>query len=197
VSDDQSKDRLYDSDYVPDQLRVPFAFIPHGAPLPLEWMAAHPGWVKFPATFVPRAQASLPTKTAAPGAPAPRIGGARRPEAAVPASAASSRSMAPPPLPRGAPALASGLAPGRRDLLRPPNDRRTIDPIQAYRLANTSDAIAAFRRMDALFPRARVSRVDEAGQDGGPAMAPAPAHPASHKTTVTGIGGTITPLGEG
>jgi hypothetical protein len=39
----------------PNTLRVPFVFVPHGAPMPLEWMAEHPGWVRFPATFVPRA----------------------------------------------------------------------------------------------------------------------------------------------
>ncbi|WP_284943942.1 AHH domain-containing protein [Acidisoma cladoniae] len=195
MSDEHSKDRVYDSDYVADELRVPFVFIPRGAPRPLEWMAAHPGWVKFPATFVPRrVQSTTPAPTAAPQATAPGTDGATRPEAAVHASTASSRSMAPPPLPRGSPTLASGLAPGRRELLRPPNDRRTIDPVQAYRLANASDAIAAFRRMDALFPRAPGGRVDEAGQGGGPAIAHAPT--ASHKTTVTGIGGTTAPVGE-
>jgi hypothetical protein len=35
-------------------LRVPFIFVPHGAPKPVEWMAAHPGWVSFSATFHPR-----------------------------------------------------------------------------------------------------------------------------------------------
>ncbi len=40
----------------PRFLRVPFIFVPHGAPPPLEWMAEHPGWVKFPATFIPHAQ---------------------------------------------------------------------------------------------------------------------------------------------
>ena len=38
----------------PGDLRVPFIFVPHGAPDPVEWKAAHPGWVRFPATFVPR-----------------------------------------------------------------------------------------------------------------------------------------------
>ena len=38
----------------PDDFAVPFVFVPHGGPEPLEWMAAHPGWVKIPATFVPR-----------------------------------------------------------------------------------------------------------------------------------------------
>lgn len=35
-------------------LRAPFIFVPHGAPKPVEWMAAHPGWVSFSATFRPR-----------------------------------------------------------------------------------------------------------------------------------------------
>jgi hypothetical protein len=35
-------------------LRTRFIFVPHGDPEPLEWMAAHPGWVKFPAVMVPR-----------------------------------------------------------------------------------------------------------------------------------------------
>ena len=37
-----------------DDLNVPFLFVRHGDPLPAEWMARHPGWVKFPATMVPR-----------------------------------------------------------------------------------------------------------------------------------------------
>ncbi len=41
----------------PDTLEVPFVFVKHGDPEPTEWMAAHPGWVKFPATMVPRAPA--------------------------------------------------------------------------------------------------------------------------------------------
>jgi hypothetical protein len=38
----------------PNTLVVPFIFVPHGHPLPIEWMHEHPGWVRFPATFVPR-----------------------------------------------------------------------------------------------------------------------------------------------
>lgn len=38
-----------------DELQVPFIFVPHGDPAPIAWMAAHPGWVKFPARFVPHA----------------------------------------------------------------------------------------------------------------------------------------------
>ena len=42
----------------PGDLQTPFLFVPHGDPLPLDWMARHPGWVKFPATMVPRRPAA-------------------------------------------------------------------------------------------------------------------------------------------
>ncbi|MCW3474313.1 AHH domain-containing protein [Limobrevibacterium gyesilva] len=48
----------------PDSLDTPFLFVPHGAPEPIEWMARHPGWVKFPAVMVPRG--SRPDSPAAP-----------------------------------------------------------------------------------------------------------------------------------
>ena len=44
----------------PRLLRVPFVFVPDGAPPPLEWMAAHPGFVTFAARFVPRPERSSP-----------------------------------------------------------------------------------------------------------------------------------------
>ncbi len=44
-------------------LRVPFVFVKRGDPLPTEWMARHPGWVKFPATLVPRDPAPVDTIT--------------------------------------------------------------------------------------------------------------------------------------
>ena len=34
-------------------LVTPFIFVKHGDPDPVEWKRAHPGWVSFPATFVP------------------------------------------------------------------------------------------------------------------------------------------------
>jgi len=37
-----------------NDIETPFVFVRHGDPLPLDWMARHPGWVKFPATLVPR-----------------------------------------------------------------------------------------------------------------------------------------------
>jgi hypothetical protein len=53
-----------------DVVRVPFCFVPHGAPAPTEWMARHPGWFKIPATFVPRSsQPSEPEPAAPKGIP--------------------------------------------------------------------------------------------------------------------------------
>ena len=62
-----------------DELEVAFLFVPRGDPEPTEWMAAHPGWVKFPATMVPRAPdpapapASLPVASATPDEPQPAL----------------------------------------------------------------------------------------------------------------------------
>src|SRR5208337_4197172 len=41
--------------HVFDELKLPFIFVPHGAPEPTEWLASHHDWIKLPATFVPRA----------------------------------------------------------------------------------------------------------------------------------------------
>jgi hypothetical protein len=59
AGDETLSDRLFtgrvsDTQVGFDDLRIPFIFVPRGAPMPREWMAAHPGWVKIPATFVPR-----------------------------------------------------------------------------------------------------------------------------------------------
>src|SRR5208282_1710028 len=40
--------------HVFDGLKLPFIFVPHGAPEPTEWLASHPDYIKLPATFVPR-----------------------------------------------------------------------------------------------------------------------------------------------
>ncbi len=36
---------------LPDMLVASYVFVPTGEPPPTEWMAAHPGWVKFPAEW--------------------------------------------------------------------------------------------------------------------------------------------------
>jgi hypothetical protein len=40
--------------HVFDELKVPFIFVPHGAPEPTAWLANHRDFIKLPATFVPR-----------------------------------------------------------------------------------------------------------------------------------------------
>ena len=37
-----------------DELSAPFIFVPRGDPAPTDWMAEHPGWVKYPAVMIPR-----------------------------------------------------------------------------------------------------------------------------------------------
>ncbi len=39
-------------------LTAPFIFVPTGAPEPTAWMAAHPDWIKIPATLIPCGSAS-------------------------------------------------------------------------------------------------------------------------------------------
>ncbi len=39
-----------------NDLVTPFIFVPHGAPDPVAWKKANPGWVSFPATFIPHKQ---------------------------------------------------------------------------------------------------------------------------------------------
>ena len=58
-----------DDELGPDELRVPFVFVPDGAPDPVEWMAEHPGWVRFPATLVPH-EPSAPEPDPSPSPPA-------------------------------------------------------------------------------------------------------------------------------
>lgn len=40
----------------PDLIRIPFIFVPHGDPWPVEWLAEHPDAIRIPARFVPRRQ---------------------------------------------------------------------------------------------------------------------------------------------
>ncbi len=53
----------------PDTLRVPFIFVRHGDPEPLEWMAQHPDWVKIPTVMIPRRSRHHPAN----GGPYPRF----------------------------------------------------------------------------------------------------------------------------
>ncbi len=39
-----------------DEIKLPFNFVPHGAPEPKEWLVRHPDNIKLPATFEPHAR---------------------------------------------------------------------------------------------------------------------------------------------
>jgi hypothetical protein len=41
-------------------IRIPFIFVPHGHPLPTEWLRDHPGAFRVPAVFVPRSDDGQP-----------------------------------------------------------------------------------------------------------------------------------------
>jgi hypothetical protein len=55
--------------HVFDELKMPFIFVPHGAPEPAEWLANHRDWIKLPATFVPRGRGSDQANPSADGPP--------------------------------------------------------------------------------------------------------------------------------
>jgi hypothetical protein len=39
-----------------DEIKLPFIFVPHGAPEPTEWLRNHTGWTKLPATLEPNSR---------------------------------------------------------------------------------------------------------------------------------------------
>jgi hypothetical protein len=43
----------WDGVHYPDDLTIPFCFIPDGAPEPTEWLARYPDHIRMPATFIP------------------------------------------------------------------------------------------------------------------------------------------------
>jgi hypothetical protein len=102
-----------------DEIKLPFIFVPHGAPEPTEWLQRHPDYIKLPATFVPRARSD--GRGAADGLRAPS-------------------DPAAPWLPAGD-ALSNGMsaeASGASDGVSLPDD-----PIAAFRQANDALATAA------------------------------------------------------
>lgn len=71
--------------HYPDDLTIPFYFIPHGAPEPTEWLARHPNNFRIPATFIPR-----PAKRADPPKPVARSANPPVPAALLGGTAAAS-----------------------------------------------------------------------------------------------------------
>jgi len=55
--------------HVFDELKLPFIFVPHGAPEPIEWLSRHPDYIKLPATFVPRGRGGDQANRSADGPP--------------------------------------------------------------------------------------------------------------------------------
>ena len=108
-------------------IAVPFVFVRHGDPLPVEWMARHPGWVRFPATLVPR---PVPRQVV-PGA-AWDVAGAGEPSGFGPTSR---------PVSVGAPVVRRRRVPVRR---LPTGRRDAEDPVAAYlRISKAMDGAAS------------------------------------------------------
>ena len=130
------------------EFKVPFLFVKHGDPLPLEWMAAHPGWVKFPATLVPR-----PAPGARPGRAYPQVSGAD--QGTVESGTARPVSMGAPMVQR----------PGLRNRRRPPRFPGRFggeegqplreDPVAAYlRVSKSLTAMGLMEPVDAWHGKA-------------------------------------------
>jgi hypothetical protein len=120
--------------HVFDELKLPFIFVPHGAPEPTEWLASHRDYIKLPATFVPNGRGVRQADRVAgvhpqPLAPGGSTGGA----------AGSSVPTAPsPPTGHAMPGAMS-------DAMNQTSDRASTagDPIVAYLRVNDALATAA------------------------------------------------------
>jgi hypothetical protein len=53
-----------------DEIKLPFIFVPHGAPEPTEWLERHRDYIKLPATFVPHARSDRRSAPSS-GSPSP------------------------------------------------------------------------------------------------------------------------------
>jgi hypothetical protein len=52
-----------------DEMKLPFIFVPHGAPEPTEWLERHRDYIKLPATFVPHARSDRRSDLSSGGPP--------------------------------------------------------------------------------------------------------------------------------
>ncbi len=126
---------------------MPFIFVRHGDPPPLEWMARHPGGVKFPAVMIPRSSPHHPAN----GGPYPTFAA---PPPPVPKAAPVSEAEQ---WPLGRPACAglrgamSRLRPGGRP---PPYPGGHGAPAGRFPWIE-DDPVAACRRASAVLDRGR------------------------------------------
>jgi hypothetical protein len=105
----------------PDDLKTEFVFVNRGDPPPLDWMARHPGWVRFPAVMIPRDSPHHPDNRAYP-----------------PVSRVSAR--------EGDEAENAGDSPDPASVSAPPREGRYMPMPPAPGSGNRSDAVAAYRR---------------------------------------------------
>ena len=136
--------------------KAPFLFVKHGDPLPLQWMAAHPGWVKFPATLVPR-----PAPGARPGRAYPQVSGAD--QGTVESGTAR-------PVLMGAPMVER---PGMRNRGRPPRNPGGYGPNYGQGAASEDPIVAYLRVSRSLAAMGLMEPADAwDGKAGGKAHTP-------------------------
>jgi len=111
-----------------DELKLPFIFVPHGAPEPTEWLANHRDWIKLPATFVPRGRSSRQTGWEVPVHPLAQGSSTDGPAGS-------------PNLERPVPQAQSAMFSETQSM--PAGTSPSSDPIEAYRTANDALETAA------------------------------------------------------
>jgi hypothetical protein len=132
-----------------DELKLPFIFVPHGAPEPVEWLGKHPDWIKLPATVVPRGRGSARENLSSGNSLLRRpgtidgLGGASGPAPPRPAAGTAMSGA----MPAGTP---HPMSHSTSDATNSPSGlaSMTDDPIAAYRRA--SEAMATAARAHAL-----------------------------------------------
>ncbi len=98
-------------------LELPFLFVPQGGEPPPEWLARHPGAVRFPAKFQPHASAA-----------ANETGSTQGPDAAL----LGASEQVPPGASDGGGTRSDALAAGRAGRPLPPDLSISEDPIRTY-----------------------------------------------------------------